>query len=278
MTISTLADGIQEIAEIHAQTRALVKANGFTIADNAGMAEIPRALQTLHAIAPDPLWPDLLEGYVTGTFRGLVKVEEHPVSGDNWVALLVVGGEYMVDWGDGTSGTYSNNTQAKHRYTYSNSNLTTVNQFKVAVITVTCTSSITKLDLAQLPSELNGYAGYVSNWLDLAANIPTMTTFNLGQSLDIVRHFNLAKVSSLNASALTNTSSMFNYCVSLVRLTLPFTTSFSVQRAALGTQPLNDMFTALGNTNGGICTIGETPGRLTCTPSIATAKGWTVTV
>ena len=82
----------------------------------------------------------------------------------------------------------------------------------------------------------------------------------------------------LNLTACTNASNMFAFCMSLTRVPeLGVRYSISFQRTGLRRLALNDLFAGLGTAAGAqTVTISETPGRLTCDKTIATAKGWTV--
>jgi hypothetical protein len=97
-------------------------------------------------------------------------------------------------------------------------------------------------------------------------------TFNGCRSLQSVEFTDL--------SLCTITVSAFTGCTSLEFAILPnLTVGFSVASTAMGAQALNDMFTSLG-TAAGVQTIivSNTPGAATCDTTIATSKGFIVTI
>ena len=80
------------------------------------------------------------------------------------------------------------------------------------------------------------------------------------------------------SNASLSTTQMFRECRSLISLRIPgIVVSFSLSGCALNASALNQVFTDLGTVSGKTITITGNPGAGTCTQSIATAKGWTVT-
>lgn len=81
-------------------------------------------------------------------------------------------------------------------------------------------------------------------------------------------------------SGVTTTTTMFTFGGNLRRCVLPgLRVGFSVAHNTLSAAALDEMFTALGTANGAqTITVTGNPGAATCNTSIATAKGWTVTV
>lgn len=81
-------------------------------------------------------------------------------------------------------------------------------------------------------------------------------------------------------SGITSTTNAFNNCRNLRKLIMPnITVGFTIANCQLGTQELDDLFTSLGTASGShtIIVTGN-PGAATCDTSIATGKGWTVTI
>lgn len=83
-----------------------------------------------------------------------------------------------------------------------------------------------------------------------------------------------------DASNLTNLDSAFSGCSALEELILTgLTIGVSIANCNLSAAALDAFFTALGTASGAqTITITGNPGAATCDTSIATAKGWTVTV
>ena len=83
-------------------------------------------------------------------------------------------------------------------------------------------------------------------------------------------------VSAVNSSA--NFSNMFSSCSSLSRIQAKnFRFTFSVANCKLSSTALNEIYTNLPTVTGQTITVTGNYGTATDTPSIATAKGWTVT-
>ena len=89
--------------------------------------------------------------------------------------------------------------------------------------------------------------------------------------------YSLQSVPSLDLIVCTNVSGMFNGCYSVKKMTAKIKVSFSLTNAKLSATALNDMYTALPTVAGQTVTVTGNYGTATDTPSIATAKGWTVT-
>ena len=97
----------------------------------------------------------------------------------------------------------------------------------------------------------------------------TSSMFNSCYSLQSVPLFDL--------SLCTNTTQMFNGCYSVKKMTAKIKVSFSLANAKMSADALNAMYTALPTVTGQTITVTGNYGTATDTPSIATAKGWTVT-
>ena len=88
----------------------------------------------------------------------------------------------------------------------------------------------------------------------------------------------LQSIPLLNTAAGTNFTSMFNGCTSLEKGALSGTgANISYTGAKLSAAALNAIYTNLGTVVGKTITVTNNWGTATDTPSIATAKGWTVT-
>ncbi len=149
-------------------------------------------------------------------------------SGSNYCALLVVvsGGTYTVDWGDGTAPqTYTSGAVASYQYSYSASGLgaLTSEGYKTAMIKVTPTTggaTITGLDLGRRNSAISVNAS--NPWLDLQINIPAVTagsTFITGGS--VVNSEYLQRCVVIALGAVTSLASCFQYSYALQSVTWP---------------------------------------------------------
>ena len=93
--------------------------------------------------------------------------------------------------------------------------------------------------------------------------------------------FSLVTVPALNLSGITsssNLSNIFGSCSSLARIQVTgIKYSFSVANNQLSSTSLNEIYTNLDTVSGQIITVTGNYGTSGDDPSIATAKGWTVT-
>ena len=93
--------------------------------------------------------------------------------------------------------------------------------------------------------------------------------------------FSLTAVPALGTTAVnssTNLSSMFTSCNSLARIQAKnFRWTFSVANCKLSATALNEIYTNLPTVTAQTITVSGNYGTATDNPSIATAKGWTVT-
>ena len=91
----------------------------------------------------------------------------------------------------------------------------------------------------------------------------------------------LSSVPALNVSAVSssgNFTTMFNDCNSLSRIQAAnFNYTFSVANCKLGATELNEIYTNLPVAVGQTITVSNNVGTTGDNPTIATAKGWTVT-
>ena len=112
-------------------------------------------------------------------------------------------------------------------------------------------------------------------------SLQSVPLFNLSLCTNASSMFNnctsLQSVPSLDLSACTNTSTIFSSCYTIKKMLAKTKVSFSLANAKMSATALNDMYTALPTVTGQTVTVTGNYGTATDTPSIATAKGWTVT-
>lgn len=117
----------------------------------------------------------------------------------------------------------------------------------------------------------NSYIAEIFPSYDFSACTDTYQTF--------IRCYGVVEIRDMDFSASTNASNLFYQCYSLMRITnciLP-SVSFSVAWTSLSAAALNEIYTALPTVTSATITVSNTPGTGSDDPSIATAKGWTVT-
>ena len=155
------------------------------------------------------------------TFVGLHAVFP---SGQNFCAFSFTtnGGDYQVDWGDGTITTHTSNTTAEHEYDYttydpSNSTLSSRGYKQAMVIVTPLTGNLTtcnfQLRYTTVPAQNQAYA---TGFLDCILSMPNADT---GLSINFggnnVRHTYVERFEMLNIGGCTNMANMFVSCNSL---------------------------------------------------------------
>lgn len=106
-----------------------------------------------------------------------------------------------------------------------------------------------------------------------AYNFPEVTSMNSTFS----GCSSLVSIPAITTGTLTTNTSIVGSCYSLSKLTLPLTQTFSIINAKMSASALDAMYTALSTVTGKTVTVTGNYGTASDTPSIATAKGWTVT-
>ena len=105
-----------------------------------------------------------------------------------------------------------------------------------------------------------GSLGTATNWHELLRNNSTV---------QIIENFDWS-----NYASGTNAFGNLYALRRLIGCNSPHTVSFA--NSALQDTEIDEIFTDLPTVSGKTITVSGTPGAATCTPAIATAKGWTV--
>ena len=251
-------------------------------------------------------WPSLPSVAATDqVFRGLHAVFDH---GSNFATIRCTGA-FTVDWGDGSSPVnVASNTTAEYNYNYSASGLGSVTSrgYKTAIVTVTpqAGQTLSVIDIGQKHTQAGLASNRNSQWLDMRLamnNSGTVTTYNSTWLHRLLEQFEwiggssvqssfssfLSGCSSLQSIPLFNTAAGINFssfilnCASVSRIqaTFPASQNISFANLSLGPTALNEIYTNLPTASGSPRTITVTGnwGTTSHNPSIATAKGWTVT-
>lgn len=139
----------------------------------------------------------------------------------NFVAFTFEG-DYIVDWGDGSTDYVASGDEAQHAYEWKRIPSTTLTSegFKQVVVTVVPQSGshLTTMNIAQVHDnvDLNGSNyGLTTAWLDIAVSMPnagTGSSFTIGYT---IRNSNLHKISIYNSGSCTDFSSLFEFCYNL---------------------------------------------------------------
>jgi hypothetical protein len=138
---------------------------------------------------------------------GLMAVYD---DGANYVAIQCTGA-YTVDWGDGTTTNYPNNTVASYQHTFSSLSSATLTSkgFRQALVRITPQggSNLTSVSF-NIQNATLAKNGFAVGWLDFDIRTPNaLPTF--GGSGTVVRYAHLEKITIREMSA-TNPSNLFN--------------------------------------------------------------------
>jgi hypothetical protein len=163
----------------------------------------------------------------------------------NFVAVTVAG-NYTVDWGDGTTGSFSSGAAAYKRYdttTYSGLTSSVYKGYKTLNITITPQSgaNLTSINLTTKHNQ-STLSNYVNQWLDIKVSAANLTTFGLTINSDsipmgmleqfewvnsstnatfnnLLRNcYELKNVVSLPKTSITNFNNMFQNCYSIEKI------------------------------------------------------------
>lgn len=170
-------------------------------------------------------------------FVGTFAVYNHD---SNFVAFTVAG-NYNVNWGDGTTGSFSSGVAAYKRYdttTYSGLTSTVFRGYKTLNITITPQSgaNITSINLTTKHNQAT-LSNYVNQWLDIRFSAPNLSsiinmysdnipmsmleqfewvnmqnTYNFGNQSLFHNCYALQNIVSLPSTKTTNTRFMFRNC------------------------------------------------------------------
>lgn len=149
---------------------------------------------------------------------GLHAVYDHDA---NFVAFRIRG-NYSVDWGDGTSNTYADNTVAYKTYTsatYAGLTSPVYENYKTLIITITpqAGSTFTVIDFNQKHNQPGLVNGYGSGWLDMrvAGSLINDFTFSSETGSPVVRHPLLEQFEFVGTNAVTLWYATFFWCTAL---------------------------------------------------------------
>jgi len=128
--------------------------------------------------------------------------------------------------------------------------------------------------LTTMASMFNGCNSLVS--LDLSS-FDTAAVTSMSSMFQNCHSLTSLDLSSFDTAAVTSMSNTFSSCFSLASLELPARVSFSVANCKLSADALNALYISLPTVTGQTLTVTFNYGVSGDDPSIATAKGWTIT-
>jgi len=140
-------------------------------------------------------------------------------------AAVRFGGDYTVDWSDGTIENFASGVKAEHQYAWADVGDVTSEGFRQALIKVTPQTgrNITLVDLQQYHTTIGGDAS--SQFIDVVMNIPNVSGTNLTIGGLTIRHRIIERVWIKEIGAVTSMIRMFHSCYSLQSVPLFDTSS-----------------------------------------------------
>ena len=163
--------------------------------------------------------------------------------------------------------------------------LQTVPLFNTAAVTIMSSMFINCYNLQTVPLFNTAKVTTMSNMFNSCYSLQTVPLFNTAAVTNMSSMFNtcdiLQTVPALVTTAVTSSSgfsSMFSTCTNLSRIKAKnFRFTFSVASCKLSASALNEIYTNLPTVTAQTITVTGNWGTATDDPTIATAKGWTVT-
>jgi hypothetical protein len=155
-------------------------------------------------------------------FAGVFAVYNHD---SNFVAFTVAG-NYTVDWGDGTTGSFSSGAAAYKRYdtaTYSGLTSSVYEGYKTLVITITPTgaANLTSINLTTKHNQSN-LSTYQNQWLDIRLAGANLSTIQIGTGSDPgIWPVMLEQYEFIGNNNITNFSNHFSFAKKLQKVILP---------------------------------------------------------
>ena len=160
--------------------------------------------------------------------------------------------------------------------------LTSVPLFNTSAVTSMSSMFFGCSSLTSVPLFNTSAVTSMSNMFRNCASLTSVPLFDTTAVTDTSYMFSgcysLTSVPLFNTSAVTNMSSMFFGCSSLSKVSMTdMKVSFSVANCKLSAARLNEIYRNLATVTGQTITVTGNYGTETDDPTIATAKGWTVT-
>jgi surface protein len=161
--------------------------------------------------------------------------------------------------------------------------LTSVPLFNTVLVNTMSNMFNTCSNLSSVPLFNTAAVTTMSNMFTGCTNLTTIPQFSSGSVTTMSSMFSgctsLVEVNLTSTASVTTTTSMFASCPSLRRIktTSGFTQTFTITTCNLGPTALNELYTSLATVTAKTITVSGNWGVATDDPSIATAKGWTVT-
>ncbi len=162
------------------------------------------------------------------------------------------------------------------------SSLTSVPLFNTSAVTnmsymFSSCSSLTSVPLFNTDSVTN--MSYMFAYCSSLTSVPLFNTDSVTNMSSMFSNCSsLTSVPLFNTDSVTNMSYMFGNCYSLSKVSMTgMKVSFSVANCKLSAARLNEIYSNLATVTGQTITVTGNYGTATDDPTIATAKGWTVT-
>ena len=222
--MTTTAESLNGIITAKESIRSSIQNKGVVCDTSLKLSEYPAKINSIASA----LWvrPEgwlTLPTVTTGQQKVVLLIAVY--DDDSNYATVCAGGNYTVDWGDGTIANYVDWSYQEHRYTYSSlSSPICVGGYKTAIITITpqAGSVMSALELSGKTTALNSGRGQTPPWLEIVICLSNLNFFYLSSSQNTAAYL---KSFTLLDNAFTNFSQFFDYCPSLENVVLSNTSA-----------------------------------------------------
>ena len=160
--------------------------------------------------------------------------------------------------------------------------ITSVPLFNTATVTNMGSMFSNCSSLTSVPQFNTAAVTSMSNMFSYCYSLTSVPLFNTAKVTNMGSMFSncssLTSVPQFNTAAVTSMSNMFSGCLSLSKVSMTgMKVSFSVANCKLSAERLNEIYSNLAVVTGQTITVTGNYGTASDDPTIATAKGWTVT-
>lgn len=177
-------------------------------------------------------WLDITTAYNLSGLQKFVGLHAIFENEGNFISLLATTstGQYLVDWGDGTTSLHNSGTVAYKNITYASINISTLSilGYKQAIIVVTPVSgNLLTFDICRKHNQSGLANGYSTGWLDIRMAGASFTSLVMKSSTSLVTQSMLEQFEFVGANLITNGTDMFLDDVKLQKIVSLYTNSLT---------------------------------------------------
>lgn len=166
---------------------------------------------------------------LVGVFRGQTGYTGS--TGDAQYVAFTMTGNFIVDWGNGITQSFTSGTRAQYAYRYDDLPESTTTSYDMRQVIIQAYpapgATFTTLDFQQNPTRLDGVTfnttfgvGYNPGWLDVKFGSPHMTSFLLGRNnnANMIYPSSMAQVEIVGDTSITSVGQFMGFCYGLRKI------------------------------------------------------------